>query len=394
MRCLWLTLIDPEPRHNGQLVYSGGLIGGAAEAGMETHVVGLGRQSRPRPLGSGSDNKVWWLADGQLRSRLISLASPLPHMASRAKSPKLHRLLRDRLNEEWDAIVFDGISAGWALDMVLRRYQGEAQRPRVVYVSHNHERSLREEVAKNHPFAPLRMALQYDTMKVAALERRLVAAADLVTAITPEDRDRYLQDQANLQIAVLTPGYDGKRLEQRSITKDLPRRAVIVGSFEWIAKQLNLSEFIAIADPLFAAAGAQLQIVGHGNPDFIKRMRRDALATEFTGRVRDVSTYMEQARVALVPERHGGGFKLKVLDYVFGRMPILAIDGSVAGMPLNHGESILYFRDPLALARGVLRVIDDFDQLNGLQERAFAQCHDSFSWRQRGETLRALVQAA
>lgn len=393
MRCLWITLVDPEPRHNGQLIYSGGLIGGAAEAGMEIEVIGLAREGRARPLGQRQGNCTWWLADGQLRSRLLSLASPLPHMASRARSRQLARLLQERLQDSWDAIVFDGISAGWALDAVMRRYPDRQGRPRLVYVSHNHERSVREEVARNHPLAPMRLALHCDAWKVSLLERHLIGAVDLVTAITAEDKARYVQDWPDVSMEVLPPGYDGPSLERRQIDGDLPRRAVVVGSFDWIAKQLNLSEFLAVADPMFAAAGAQLQVVGNGERGFLEGLRSTTLATELTGTVRDVSSFMRQARVALVPERHGGGFKLKVLDYVFGRMPVLAIEGSVAGMPLVSGESILYFRDHLALTRGALRVIDDFERLNGLHDNAYRQCRDRFGWRGRGEQLRDMLAA-
>lgn len=394
MRCLWITLVDPEPRHNGQLIYSGGLIGGAAEAGMEIEVIGLAREGRVRPLGQQQGNCTWWLADHKLRSRLLSLISPLPHMASRARSDQLDQLLQERLRQSWDAIVFDGISAGWALSAVLRRYPVKGKRPRLVYVSHNHERTLREEVARNHPLTLMRMALHCDAWKVSILERRMISAVDLVTAITAEDKARYAEESPAAAIEVLSPGYDGASLRHRHIDQTLPRRAVVVGSFDWIAKQLNLSEFLAVADPLFAAAGAQLQIVGNGEPAFLERLRSTMLATELTGRVGDVSSFMRQARVALVPERHGGGFKLKVLDYVFGRMPVLAIAGSVAGMPLTQGEGILYFRDHLALARGALRVIDDFDRLNGLQDNAYRQCEDKFSWRSRGEELRDMLKAA
>ena len=37
MRCLWLTLADPEPQHNGQYVYSGGLIDSVAATGSEIY---------------------------------------------------------------------------------------------------------------------------------------------------------------------------------------------------------------------------------------------------------------------------------------------------------------------------------------------------------------------
>ena len=238
------------------------------------------------------------------------------------------------------------------------------------------------------------MAMSFDSYKVARLERRLIEAADLVTAITPHDRDLYLAQWPGAPIEVLTPGYDGPTVDRRNIGRQLPRRAVIVGSFDWIAKRLNLNEFIAVADPLFAAAGAQLQVVGSADPSFLRRLRRSTLATEFTGTVDDIGTFMDNARLALVPERHGGGFKLKVLDYVFRRLPILAIDGSVAGVPLRAGQSILYFRDHLSLARGVIRVIDDFERLNALQDSAYDVCRDQFSWRNRGTELRDMLAAA
>ena len=43
MRCLWSTLADPEPKANGQLLYSGGLIQAMASGGAELLVVGLNR---------------------------------------------------------------------------------------------------------------------------------------------------------------------------------------------------------------------------------------------------------------------------------------------------------------------------------------------------------------
>ena len=58
MRCLWLTLADPEPRHNGQYVYSGGLIDSVAATGSAIEVLGLRRpESPPRQNGGNLDNK-------------------------------------------------------------------------------------------------------------------------------------------------------------------------------------------------------------------------------------------------------------------------------------------------------------------------------------------------
>ncbi len=393
MRCLWLTWANPEPRHNGQFVYSGGLIEAVAGAGAAVEVLGLARPGEAA-MGGASDGTVrWWLARHEERPGWTSLLSPLPRIAHRGATRQLRGMLEQLLAEPWDIIVLDGISAGWALRQVLRRYRGQTRRPKLVYVSHNHEESLRLQIAREqtNPFKWL--ALHLDAAKIAMLERAMVDAADLVTAITEEDRRLYLQRRPTCCVEVVTPGYDGHRTDWREITAALPRRAIIVGSFDWIAKRMNLEEFISVADPLFAAQGAELQVVGSAEEAFLQRLRRKAVATRFTGRVEDIDPFMQQARVALVPERHGGGFKLKVLDYVFNRMPILALDGSVAGVPLRHEESILYYPDYEALARGVLRVIDDCERLNGLQDRAFSACRTAFDWSSRGRQLMSAVAA-
>ena len=82
MRCLWVTMADPEPRHNGQYVYSGGLIDSLAAAGGDVEVLGLGRQESQRANGARSRHVVWWLPDDNPHSRWGSLASTLPNTGS------------------------------------------------------------------------------------------------------------------------------------------------------------------------------------------------------------------------------------------------------------------------------------------------------------------------
>ena len=50
MQCLWLTLADPDPATNGQLIYSEGLIRAARHAGASLCVVGLAAARTRRPV--------------------------------------------------------------------------------------------------------------------------------------------------------------------------------------------------------------------------------------------------------------------------------------------------------------------------------------------------------
>ena len=397
MRCLWLTLADPEPRHNGQYVYSGGLIDSMAATGSEIEVLGLRRTDSARPDGTRDEHVVWWLPGeplDPLHSRWGSLASTLPHTAYRCRTAAMRQRLHELLDHGgWDGIVFDGISVGWALGPVRQFYAGRGERPRLIYISHNHEESLRQQVADSQRTFLRRQAVRLDAAKVSRLERDLVDSVDYVTAITPEDLRLYQPLRGSRPMGVITPGYRGRKLAQRRIGAGQPRRAVIVGSFDWIAKRMNLEEFVTVADPLFADRGAELIAVGSAEERFLQRLRRRTTASAFTGTVPDVTGYMDEARIAIVPERNGGGFKLKVLEYVFNRLPVFALSGSFAGVPLVHGESVMLFPDHAALARGVLAAIDDLDRLNALQERAFAACRDRFNWSSRGHQILSAITA-
>src|SRR3954462_9933231 len=147
MRCFWLTLADPEPRHNGQYVYSGGLIDSVAATGSDIAVLGLRRPDSP-PRGNGCDEPLGGGVPGEpldpLQSRWGSLASSLPHTAYRCRTTAMRQGLQELLEQGgWDGIVFDGISVGWALAPVQEFYDRKTDRPRLIYVSHNHEESLR-----------------------------------------------------------------------------------------------------------------------------------------------------------------------------------------------------------------------------------------------------------
>jgi len=392
MRCLWITLADPDPPLDGLFVYSGGLIRAFAGVGVEVVALGLQRPESTKVDQTRADGIVWRLAAHEPLPHWASLASTLPHMANRCRTPAMKQLLRSLLDEgTWHAIIFDSLSSAWALRTVLDHYAEGAQRPILVYVSHNHEESLRASLVSSQHGSLKRQAHRIDAAKVSWLERKLIDSVDLVTAITPEDADIYRSQWPTKRIEVLTPGYSGRLRAQRHITSELPRRAVIVGSFDWMAKRLNLEEFVRVADPLFAARGIELRVVGSGERSYFDELERTLSATRFTGTVDQVEPYVDDARLAIVPERNGGGFKLKVLSYIFNRIPIFALRGSVAGVPLRDSESILLFSDQEELALGIARAIDDVAQLDHLQNAAFDACRHVFDWQSRGTQLFSAV---
>ena len=191
---------------------------------------------------------------------------------------------------------------------------------------------------------------------------------------------------------LLTPGYAGPHVAWRQIEDTPPRRALILGSAIWLAKQLNLMEFIAAADKLLYQRQIELWVVGNV-PDQLQ-VKNQFRATRFLGFVEDLEAIFRSVRIGIVAERTGGGFKLKTLDYIFNRVPVAAITGSIAGLPLTAGLHYLCFASMLGLARGVADAIDDIERLNSLQQAAYEKCENGFDWNDRGRTLRDAILEA
>jgi len=384
MRLLWLTLADPDPPTNGQLIYSKGLIRSAAAAGAELHVIGLSRQEKD---GSPEDapGLRWTLYPRVAHSLAAKFLSPLPDVAIYAYSDQARAALdRALLRHDWDAIVFDSISGAWALEPVLHHCRLADRPPALVHIAHNHETTVARRIV-GAASGLRRLYRGVDTLKVALLERRLVAVSRLVTSNTPEDVATF-EAMKREPVLFLPPGYDGPRVEARTIDESVPRRAVLVGSYDWPPKRISLEKFLEVAAPRFAAARVDLQTVGTAAPHYIEGLRRRFPGVTFTGPVADVRPYMAAARVALVPDLLGG-FKLKGLDYVFNRLPICAMRIALPAMPLVDGESVGHFDSHEALADGVIALIDDHATLNARHERAWAACIDAFDWPRLGRRL-------
>jgi hypothetical protein len=339
---------------------------------------------------------VEWLAV-PVRKRIGAVAalSGLPFAAA-IDATKIYRLmLETQLREPWDAIVLDGYGTGWALDRCVAYCRARhARRPVLVHVSHNNEELLWLVMGREARGSALkRLALRRNADKVAALERRIVRAVDLLTTITDEDRRTLGAAVARDRSLSITPGYSGQIVSARTITAATPRRVIIMGSFQWVVKQANLTRFVEIADPIFKKQGIELDVVGDIPKALVAALRARCRATYFHGFATDVAPYLARARVGIVPESIGGGFKLKFLDYIFGRVPVATVSQAVAGLSEEIQLAMLKNDSLAGLVDDIVSHIDRIDALNRMQERAFALGEAQFDWNVRGERFMRAIAA-
>ena len=394
LRCLWLTRIDPARLDAGDLTYSFHLLSSLSRAGVRLTVLAMGRTGDCARV--ASDDGIEWVVipretDREVGGRLAvrSLFSRLPNVATQYNTASFRRALRAQMVRDWDAIVVDHLGMGWvwrAVEAYRRLKPGVVS----IFIAHQCEGQVRRSMARNfHGNILRKMALSVDAAKADRLEKKLIRQSNLVSVITAEDLRRF----GNLgKTELLTPGYAGPFVGFREINDTTPRRALILGSAIWLAKQMNLTEFVTAADKLFHQRRIELWVVGNV-PDHLQA-KNHFYATRFLGFVDDLEPIFRSVRIGIVAERTGGGFKLKTLDYIFNRVPIAAIRGSIAGLPLTAGLHYLCFESMPELARGVADAIDDIERLNSLHQAAYEKCKNGFDWNDRGQTLRDAILEA
>jgi len=385
MKILWLTFHDPVPAISGQYLYSSGLISAVGRAGVAVDVAALARPDGRHFNEQREGTITWHLAAGGEWQSSERLLSRLPRITLRCATSNMRSSVESLLKaNRYDAIVFDSICVGWALS--LKTLREAARNAVLVHIAHNHERTAAERMAERESRFFRKLIRQDEARKIDALERRLIAQSHFSTSNTPEDLATFESENPGKRFLLLPPGYSGRRVASRRIDPNVPRRAILVGSFNWEPKRTSLEAFLDVAAPLFSSSRIEFQVVGSAEESYLDWLRSRFPSVVFTGRVPEIFDRLAKARIAVVPD-YLGGFKLKSLDYAFNRIPIFALQGSVPGVPLEEGRSVRLFSDYLSLAQGIVDQIDSFDLLNTLQVAAYRDFAPLFDWARIGEDL-------
>lgn len=366
-RILWICGRLPTPLFTGDALYSAGVLKALALTGKTTITL-LGTRRTEEPVGNhivGLPHTICVDIPPARSSGLKSLLSPLPRDAFNLSTPELKASLAKLLQQDWDWIVIDHAYSSGLLSTIVQ----QRKRASICYIAHNAEGAIRPKIANSFS-NPIRQAvMRLDANKYRRLENRILKSADAVICITEADGSYFRPFSPNVH--VVPPIYLGSVSAPHEIGTDRPRALLLLGAFEWVAKQRNLQLVVDSLLPSLQANGVSLNVVGAVPKPLQERYKHYRPHLVFHGRVDDVSPFFASARAGLVPELLGGGFKLKLLDYAFHRLPIFGLRNAMAGTN-EEEQSAMFLADSLdGLTQMILQQIDDLSVLNQKQSRLF-----------------------
>lgn len=257
--------------------------------------------------------------------------SKYPAMISNRKTPQMIKRVTEILQQErYDAIFVNMFRLSYLIEYI-KDFPGTK-----IFISHNLETQLSHStyIYQNNPIKKLAYYLDY--LKTRYYEKKYVSKFDRITTICDVDKELFQKFISNKQIEVLPPviNIDNCNID----TKKIENKFIICGAFHWGPKYVNLKLLLHAPNiSKFKENRYELMIVGRANQSDVDYVNKNFPGIHMTGPVETVIPYYEKARIAIVPELVGGGFKLKIAEAVQYSKPIVAIKGSVTDRTMIPG---------------------------------------------------------
>lgn len=259
----------------------------------------------------------------------------------------------------------------------------------LVYDSPNVEVALYAELVRAAGNALDKVTLRIDRRRIGRAERQLLAAANAVTAVSP-------QDLAALEMIVPVRRSEvvPSSVPTPTSTADVSgsTQLLFIGSLDYPPNAAAVEELVERIVPAVRreVPGATLLVAGRRASARLRRLL-DRDGCLLRDDVDDVSEVYLTSRCMALPIRSGSGTRLKVYECLAHGLPLVATPRAVEGVPLVAGKHYLQAESSEDLVAAVVQVLTygaTADQLSRAGRSHFA---DALAWRRVAEPFTALV---
>jgi len=208
------------------------------------------------------------------------------------------------------------------------------------------------------------------------MERFNAAAADIVFAVTQEEKSQILEEVKNAKVEVIpTIHACVDKVKPLAGRKNL----LFVGHYAHNPNEDAVCYFVKEILPLIRQdiPGVGFYMVGSHITETVQSLAsRDVVAV---GYVPYLPPYLDGCRVFVAPLRYGAGIKGKIGQSMGFGLPVVTTSIGAEGMNLIDGEHVLIADSPAAFARAVVRLYTDDLLWEELSKNALLHIKSNFS---------------
>jgi glycosyltransferase involved in cell wall biosynthesis len=375
MKILFLSRWFPYPIDNGAKLRIYHLLRGLAEA-HEVHLVSfaddppLARKEEIQAFCRSVRLAAWKEFQPGSRRALAGLFSPSPRSLVDIYSAEMEGLIRQALAEHSFDLV---ITSEWQMAAYRRLFSGLPV--------------LFEEIEVGLPYgqyarassvtARLRGGLTW--LKHRHFLRELLADGKPCTVVSEEER-RLLQAAVpgarNIHVIP-----NGVSIEEYNVPGILPQPGSLIftGSFRYRPNHQAMVWFIERVLPRIQEQVPGVTLTITGDPAGLPLPERAGVIQ--TGFVDNVKPYIARAWASVVPLLIGGGTRLKILEAMSLKTPVIATSKGAEGLAAVPSEHLLIADSPEDFARQAVSLLRDASLRERLSASAYRLVAGTYDWK-------------
>ena len=188
---------------------------------------------------------------------------------------------------------------------------------------------------------------------------------------------------------VVIPRLTGIENKKEQASKDI----LFCGSMDYLPNREGLAWFLKNVFQLIVDAlpGTRLLLVGRGDPgEELPPLLKHPAVVNY-GMVDSVGIYYQKAAVAIVPLLSGSGTRLKLLEAMAYKAPIVATTIGAEGIDYTNHENIVIADKPEAFAGSVIELLNNPQMAEHIALSAFSFVQHKYDWNIIGDSMRAYL---
>jgi glycosyltransferase involved in cell wall biosynthesis len=263
-------------------------------------------------------------------------------------------------------------------------------RKRIVLDTQNHEAARVRAIARGDADLGRRFVARLQLGPVDRFERDAMREVGVVLAVSADEQEVFERVVPG-RVRLVPNGVDVQAITP--LSKPPPSHDLLfLGSLGYGAN-VDAVRYLSteIAGQL-DGSGASLTIVGSSPPGAVyEAAARSRLPVTVAGFVPELAPYFAKARAMVVPLRHGGGTRLKILEALAWGLPVVTTSIGGAGLGLTNGRDALIADDPAAFASAVERLLRDDELWRDLSRAGRTLVEERYDWRRIGNGFEAVM---
>jgi glycosyltransferase involved in cell wall biosynthesis len=251
--------------------------------------------------------------------------------------------------------------------------------PRVIS-AHNVESDIWRRLGENAANPLIRFLGWHQAKKIERLERDWYPKVDHCIAVSDEDRN--VIESYGAKVSVVENGVDIQFYDVSPLEID-ENRLTYVSSLDTFSNQDAVDFFVKEIFPLTKRSHPEINlwIVGKDPPKRIKEYSIKDPTIHVTGTVPDVREYLLRSAICVVPLRIGGGSRLKILEAMAMKKPVVSTSVGAEGLKVEHGENILIADNPGDFSSKVSKLLLDKDMAKSIGEAGWKLVRLQYDWK-------------